>query len=820
MITNQYSNTEDSVSQYKERIANISNDFEFGLFFFLFQKSLMWIIFFFLFAVGFFFLYLRYTFPIYESKVILQIAPEDATNKILNIDKFYENQEDITKSVELIRSKVFLKRALLELPLNVTYFVEGTFRGNEHYNVSDYSAEVSVKEKSIKGVKINVQFENKDVGKIIYPIGNKLRSFKFKSGECLNTPEMDININITNYENIKKQQSIIKENTFYFVVNNIDNLTDDYFPRLNVRILNESAKTIEIIFKDNNAQKTSDIVSTVANSFINYDIEKKNESAKKILPFLDNQLAIVYERLRNVETSMYSFKKENKISDVKNTGDAGLARLNTLEDDMISIELKENVLNEVEKNISEKKNIDSYQMISILTGDEFESMLGNQVNSLSDLLKTREELLYEVTPTSEKIKSIDFQIEVRKKLLLESIRSIKNKISIRKQNLAKKVKEVEGHFFSIPAEEIELSRLQRLFSINEKFYNLLLEKKTEYSIAQAGSVSHHIILENAKIPLYPISPDKNIVLITCLLAALLLSLILILLRYITYNEINSLNDINKLTKATISILGIIPRYKKDIPTSQLLVDKNPKSIIAEAFRSLRTNLQFISNESGPKIAAITSTISGEGKTLVTVNLAAIIAYAGKKVIVMDLDMRKPKIHHSFKIENINGMSTLLIGKDTIDNCIQHSTFENLDFITAGPIPPNPSELIINKRMDDILAYLKTKYDFIVLDTPPVGLVTDGIAIIQKADYPIYILRAEYSKRRFIQNIDRLYNENNIKNISIVLNSVDIDSKNHKHNYGYGYGYGYDYDYSYAEDKLTKEKKRKLFISRMLSKKFF
>ena len=299
------------------------------------------------------------------------------------------------------------------------------------------------------------------------------------------------------------------------------------------------------------------------------------------------------------------------------------------------------------------------------------------------------------------------------------------------------------------------------------------------------------------------------------LVAALSSLILIFLRYLAHNEINSLNEITKYTNASISILGIVPRCKQDIPVSQLLVDKSPKSLIAEAFRSIRTNLQFISNEPGPKIIALTSTISGEGKTFIAINLAGIIAFSGKKVVILDLDMRKPKIHIGFSAENSKGMSTLLIGKDTLENTIQHSSLENLDIITAGPVPPNPSELIISKKMDDLLEHLKTIYDVIVIDNPPVGLVSDGIAMIQKADYPIYIFRADYSKRNFIQNVDRLFNEANIARLSVLLNGVDVDRKNYGYNYGYGYGYGYGTSYGYYDDdhqsnKSKKKKKKNLF----------
>ena len=275
----------------------------------------------------------------------------------------------------------------------------------------------------------------------------------------------------------------------------------------------------------------------------------------------------------------------------------------------------------------------------------------------------------------------------------------------------------------------------------------------------------------------------------------LISFIIIITRYLLYNEINSLEEIGQYTEA--SLLGIVPKYKREIPVSQLLVDKNPKSVISEAFRSIRTNLQFISNEDEPKILAVTSTISGEGKTFNAINLAGVVAFSGKKVIILDLDMRKPKIHIGFNVENERGMSTLLIGKDTVDNCIIHSSLANLDFITAGPIPPNPAELIINPKMNQLLDYLKTKYDIIIADLPPVGIVSDGVPILQIADYPLYILRANYSKKMFIAQLNKLMNENKIKNMSVILNGVEMSRLKYGYGYGYSYGYGYGYGYSYG-----------------------
>jgi tyrosine-protein kinase Etk/Wzc len=813
MLQEDISKTNDNFERYKERISNFSGEFELGLFLFIARKSLIWIFLFFVIAFVGAKIYLRYTPPVYASASVIQVQTSNQANKLLNVENLYgaENTNGLAEAVELLRSKVFLKRVLSKLPLAISYFTEGTLLNNELYTSSPFNVEVKYKDNSILGTKIYVAVNSSVNGLVNFSKDGKNYSENYTVGKWLHFPQFDLKILINNYSAIQRQQNTVKENAYYFTINDTNSLVNNYFSFLEVKLLNEEAKTISISLKDLNPQKATDIVTSMTEEYTSFDIERKGESSKSVIEFIDQQLDVVYEQLKASENSIQLFKKDNKLtvdSDVKNTN---TIRLNGLQDKIIVLELEENVLNKIENDINKSKSIDSYSLLAMLAGTEIEKNISDVISELHRLLIQKEEMLYQVTPSSEAIKAIDFQIDIQKKLLKESIKSVRVNQKLRKQELQKKADQF-AETFKLPANEIEYSRLQRLFSIHEKYYTLLLEKKTEFSISKAGFVSQNIILEKADSSQSPVSPNRKITYISYLLVAFLLSLFLILFRYLSHNEINSLNEITKYTNASISILGIIPKCKQDIPVSQLLVDKSPKSLIAEAFRSVRTNLQFISNSPGPKIIALTSTISGEGKTFVAINLAGIIAFSGKKVVILDLDMRKPKIHIGFNAGNSKGMSTLLIGKGEVEDAIQHSNLENLDFITAGPIPPNPSELIISDKMDEILAQLKTLYDIIIIDNPPVGLVSDGISMIQKADYPIYIFRAEYSKRNFIQNVDRLFNEVNIKKLSVILNGVDIERKSYGYNYGYGYGYGYGHGYGYY-DEGTKSSTKKSFFKK-------
>jgi capsular exopolysaccharide synthesis family protein len=505
---------------------------------------------------------------------------------------------------------------------------------------------------------------------------------------------------------------------------------------------------------------------------------------------------------------LQSFKKEHKVTNIENISNVYVDNYNKLEEELLKIELEESVLSQIQKSGELNKEVEMYNLIPFLSGTEYESLLSSMINSMHEIMMEREEMLFTGTKNNERVVALDYRLEIQRNLLFESIKNLKLRLDSRKKSIKDKLNEFEKIFLEMPNQEMELTRLQRLYEINEKYYTMLLEKQIEYRISKAGFVTNNQILESSTNPTHPISPKPKVTYISFLIASLILSLIFIIIRYLTHNNITSLNEITNHSNASIGVLGLVPHYEKEMPNSMLLVDKQPKSILAESFRSIRSNLQFVDNSPGSKLICITSTISGEGKTFIAINLGGIISFSNKKVIILDLDMRKPKIHKAFNVENTQGMSTLLIGKATLEECIRKSPTENLDYITAGPVPPNPSELLLNPQLDKLLEKLKESYDVIIADNPPVGLVTDGIVLMQKADYPIYVFRADYSKKQFIQNADRLKNENHFHKLSVILNNVDINRNRYGYNYGYGYGYGYGYTYGYYDEGSKKSSKFK------------
>jgi capsular exopolysaccharide synthesis family protein len=806
MLNDEVSNRATSLDSYRDRITNFSNEFDLGLFVYIVRRSLIWIgLSLVLAAVGAR-IYLRYTPPTYASSVLLQLGQSNQAQTVLKMNDMIEDHS-LQADVQLLRSKFFVAKAVALLPLKVSYFFSGQILTEEHYKQSFYHLDdLEVLDAGVRGRPITLELN--DAGKLVlsYTVGGQQYTRAVVPGQRFATPHFSAVLRTMADRPWPKDQS---GGTNFFVINDPAALTSQYASQLSVAISDPDAKTITIGYKDNNAQLARDLCQAMADAYIQYDVERKSESAENILRFIESQKDTVFAQLRDSEMKLQEFKRDNRVANMDELTPLLLQRSDQYEDEMLKLRMEDNLLVEVQHAAKQDEgHMNVYQLIPLLSGSEFASELEDPIKTLRNLLQQREGMVFEATTRNENVRMLDHQIELQQGLILESIATMRARIASRIKDYTGKIEEYDRRFSAMPAQELAYARVERLFNINEKYYTQLLEKDIEYRINKAGFVPENRVLETAGLPTTPISPDRGMVILSYLLTGLIIGMLIVLVRYILHDDITSLHDIAQMSNASVGILGMVPKYKKEIPISQLIVDRSPKSLIAESFRSIRTNMQFVEKGPGAKVVAITSTISGEGKTFVAINLAGIINFNDKRVVILDLDMRKPKIHLGFGVPNTKGMSTLLIDKDDLDSCIQHSSLPGLDFITAGPIPPNPSELILGARMAGIISALKERYDVIMIDTPPVGLVTDGISIIQSADIPIYIFRADYSKKVFVQNVDRLMNENHIGRLSAVLNGVDVDRNKYGYSYGYGHGYGYGYGEgnSYYEERTDKRRR--------------
>lgn len=789
-----------------KKISNLNSEFDLRLLVRVARKNLAWIILFFILAFLIAFLYLRYTHPIYQSKATIQITASDKTSNFLIKNDFIKN--DLSVRIEQLRSPVFLNKIFNKLNLENFYYIKGSILNSELYTANPYRIEIINPKINIYNIPFYINFIDENNVRLKYSLSNKEITTKVATNTWVKTDFTDsLRLNVINYEKIKADQKGTNEFIYFFIHVRKENLFRLFTPNLEIKVKNQAAGTIEIIYKERNPFKVSDICNNIVEEFKIYDIEKQAESSRNIISFVDDQLNVMYDKLYDSEKQVQSFKLANNVLEYDALPDFA-QRITNLEKEKIIIDSDFDLFQNLERALQEDKDIDAYKLVSLVSGISSGTMIDRQLTSIQNLLNKKEEALYSKTINNTAISKIEFQINIQKNLLFEAIKVHKANLKQKQADVEKRIaeyqKEIDG--FNSGYDRLEFIKLNKLNEINAKYYNRLVEIKSELTIAVAGITPENAVLEYASVPTVPFFPERKKVALGAIIGWIFASLGLVAVRYLFHNEITSLNEI--VTHIDAPILGIIPNYRDVIPVSQLIVDKKPKSLIAESLRAIRSNLEFLSTtNSGPKVLAITSTISGEGKTFVAMNLAGIIAFSEKKVIIIDLDMRKPKIHVGFGVSNDKGMSTILIGRHSVDDCIYNSSLKNLDFITAGPVPPNPSELILSKKMSEVLDTIKLKYDLIVVDNPPIGLVTDGIRIFKLADYPVYVFRENYSKRNFVQNVNKLKHDNNIKNLSIIMNNVDIKRSGYGYSgvYDYDYGYGYGYGFGYYDEDIRRER---------------
>lgn len=755
------------------KIPRYNDELDIKLLKYVFLKKLPIFLLIFISIIFIVYVFLRYSQPVYESKTIIQIEEETKTNLIFQLEG--QQNEQLSKKIELLRSKVFIQNVLSQLPLDVSYFVRGQILTHEIYRQSPYVVNYRVLDNSIYGEEINLRHLDNSTFQINYQNSKKSRLNEVSKNIELNNwyrfQEFEVLIELSDNP-AAKQELFDRQNQYFFIINNPEHIYRKYVGQITSTVLSEVSRSLQVSVRCRNSLKASDIANTIATQFQYFDIERKSKSANSILVFIEEQLTSVQNKLAELQNEIVSYKLQHNISDFNDTKEQGMqSSINSLRDEIARFEFEQSLLEGVYKELTSKETIDPILLITILSGSTYQGQFSTYINSLSQLITRKDQLLKQANPNSTFINSIDNQIKSQKEFFIKTLQRIIKNNDIRISELKSRYdKELNQVLFTDNVLSLEFLQLEQQYAITEQFYNQLIQKKIEFSILRAGFVPENIILEKALPHGTIVFPNKNKFYTIAIIISVILSLMLLTFYYINYNGIVNASEINKYT--TLPVLGVVPKFLVDIPLSHFVVEKYPRSILAESFRSIRSNLQFINNQAGSKVISITSTMSGEGKTFFSINLAGALAVSGNKVIIIDLDLRKPNVHKYLKLQNEKGMSTILSRQCLYSDCIQTTRNENVSFISAGPIPPNPSELIQNGEIDSLLESLKKDYDYIFIDNPPIGLVSDSLTTIQKADFPIFILRANYSKRNFLTLPEKIHTVYGIKSLSIVLNAYD------------------------------------------------
>ncbi|MDQ3051518.1 MAG: polysaccharide biosynthesis tyrosine autokinase [Bacteroidota bacterium] len=751
------------------------------------------------------FVYIRFTLPVYEASTTVLI---EATEKpTVNMEDFlagdlFGDQANIATEKGVLGSRSVMKDALQQLGLQVSYFNASEYPNQPIYKKQPfeviidstsqiplwlYDVPVSV---SVSGKRFQMSFEAENES------GNAINySANHAFGSVVKGPGFEFMVSL-------RQGFGPTVKDYEFLIHNPTRQVNEYLSRLRIESPDKDATIVKLTFLDHHPERAMDVINTLCKVYINLDIEDKTSVASLTLHFVNEQLDQTSTVVSDIESELQGFKEENKTVNLSEESKAVLDKLNAIDIEKMKsdIELRslDNLLNYVTSNAEMTEMAPSTMGLP-------DPLLVELISRFQELQSRRKSLSYGVKNVTPAIKVIDQQIADTRASLIENIKSIQQNVRSTNRALASQLGEYENKISKVPEIERDLLAIQRKFEVNQNIYIYLLQKKAETSIAKAAAISDNKVLDEASLAEEPVEPNKKVVILFALFAAIIVPLVLVFVIKFLKTTVSSREEIARLTN--VPILGVVGHGTKN---DNLFVQHHPKSRIAEAFRSVRTNLQFFGSRSGNKIILITSSVGGEGKSFVTINLASVFALQNYKVVIVGLDLRKPKLYQDFNLSNEQGVSSFLIGRDTLDNLIQPTGIPNMDIISAGPIPPNPSELISKPEMALMFSELEKKYDFIFVDTPPVGIVSDALQLMQYSHINVYVVRENYSRKDYITSLNDQFEEGKFKNLSILLNDSSL-GRAYGYAYGYGYGSGY-YDDDFSSNGSVKKKIKKPVIN--------
>lgn len=717
-----------------------------------------------------------------------------------------------------LKSRSHNELVVSKLEFYIDYLKEGKYNLVDAYGEVPFYVDIDKRYGQLSGVPIRIEFLNEntyqikinfesDSAGLIYYLDNSSGNTAvakgefertFKTGEMVRLPFLNWNLQI------KDNPGFYKGGVYFVRFNGFDGTVSGY-QGINIETDAKGGSILKLSLQGTNKARIVKYLNATVQVLRDNQLAAKNQFATNTISFIDSTMLAMEDQIKRTADELKAFTKGKNLIQIEEGG-------NQINTQLLEYEVKKD---EVTRKLAYYNNLRSYLKnntdFSRLTapavaGIEDPNIVVN-VSKLISLSTQRSEMKYAVK--SEKIfRDFDNQMEAVKNVLLENINSAKSALQYELNMVNGNMGKAQSSIKQLPEDQQELLKIQRKYDLNSNIYNTFQQKRTEADIVKAANVSDIKFIDPAKdVGGGLVGPKTGVNYVLALFLGFLIPLLFVFGIFFVNNSIQNTDDVAKLT--TIPLIGVIGKKHTD---SNLSVFERPKSALSESFRAIRSSLQFLykkQNLSGAKTLMITSSVSGEGKTFCSINIATVFAMSEKKTIIIGLDLRKPKIFGDFNISNDIGAVNYLIGQKSLDEIIQPTHIPFLDVITSGPIPPNPAELILSDGMREMLESLKEKYDYIILDTPPIGLVSDALELAPYSDVILYVIRQNFTKKDMITLLNTRYKRDEIDNVSIILNSFESKAK---YGYGYGYSYGYGYGYgSYSSGYHEDERTKNIFI---------
>ena len=768
-----------------------------------------------LFVIGIFvalsigFIYNRYTPKVYQVSSSLYIKEDkmtiDPTSMMTGLT--FKSNINISNEIGVLQSFTMKERTLNELEFfNVSYFNTGRVSTRELYTLTPFNVELDYDTLQTVGIKYMISFIDQnqytlktlEQGCTVYSYSKNENTGYINIPETTNTYRLGewVDNGYNRFRvvlNKNHNPEGYKDTKLSFVINSKLALARE-MSGLTINQISKESSIIRLTLQGSNPQKITDYLNKLLAEYLERNLEQKNIVSENTVLFIDEQLIGIQDSLNKAESDLQSFQEGNDFMDLSAQSQAVFSNLKQIESRKAELELSIKYFQNLQDYI--QRNIDDINKLVVPSAMGIQDpMLNRLVLELVELSSEKSKILVVAKEKNPAIISIDEQITQTKKQLIENIDNMINNTYVTINEINKQIREYETQIKQLPFTQRQYLGYERKFALNDDLYKFLMQKRAEAQIVMASNSPDNNIIDPARISaVRVVAPRSNSIYLICLFLGCAIPAAFIFLKEILNTKILEKKDIEKITK--VPIIGQIPFISpKDKDSSQTFVIDSPKSPVSEAFRSIRTNIEYIVQGKEKCVFSVISDSVGIGKTYISINMASIYAMYGKKTVLIGMDLRKPRIYQEFGLSNKLGVSSYLSGKASINEVIQPSgKLPTLDIITAGPVPPNPAELIASDRCGEFFRELREIYDYIIIDTPPLLWVTDALLLMKHVDTAVYVVRQNVTNKKAFEAVIKDLEERKYK-ISLVVNGINFQGiYGYRYSYGYGgyggYGYGY------------------------------
>jgi tyrosine-protein kinase Etk/Wzc len=728
------------------------------------------------------FLYNSFTIPTYRVSTTLLIDEEKkgslaGNNQLLEGIGLGTGIKNLDNQIMILSSRTLIGKTLDELPFEIEYYYRGFFNKIELYPYHP----IKIVPVTADSLPRDLEFTFKYLDKNRFSLDAKSKDFgKFHIqalfGEIIKTPggrfriELSSDILPDKYNNSEIQ----------FIIHSRKKLVVSYSKQLKVDVISKLATIVKISLEGTNKTKNMDFLNKLTEIFLINSLDKKNQEAIRTIQFIDDQLIGISDSLVITENKLQQFRSVNRVMDLSKQGQVIINQAMSLENERARLGIEANYYNYLAEYLS-KDNVGEVPIapatmgitdpgltklvadLAVLQGQFYSKSLGEK-NPLQSQLAQR--------------------VRNTKAALMETLNGVRRANNLAMNEINTQIRTVNAQASALPVTERKLLGIERKYKLNDELYTFLLEKRAGAQIQKASNMPDNEVIDPAEPDVLPVKPKKLLVYFLALIAGFGIPLFWIWIAEGFNNKVRADEDIKKITD--IPITGHIPHSLQKKNTAMF---EEPHSYAAEAFRSLRSRMQFFTKETKTPVILITSSMPDEGKTFSAINLASAYSLMGKKTVLIGFDLRRPMIYGDFGLGNEQGISTWLIGKDELQDIIKETSYENLFIIPAGPVPPNPSELTALEKTDELIRLLKDKFEYIIIDSSPIGTVSDSFHLASLSDTCILIVRQNMTLKDLLENTMKELKISDIKSMSIVVNDLEPNYKRYGYDGIYGYRYG-------------------------------